>query len=98
MVVGLILFILGVLCCSYGYISLGGGQADVLVNDYHDIDVGSIGPLFALFAGVVCTLTGFLGMLTAKFRYAIRSKNKFIFPEELLAKFKKYLDLENSYG
>ena len=72
MVVGIILFILGVLCCSYGYISLGGGQADVLVNDYHDIDVGSIGPLFALFAGVVCTLTGILGMLTAKFRYATR--------------------------
>ena len=31
---------------------------------------------------------------SAKFRYAIRSKNKFAFPEELIVKFKKYLDLE----
>jgi 16S rRNA (cytosine1402-N4)-methyltransferase len=33
---------------------------------------------------------------SAKFRYAIRNKNKFIFPEEFLIKFKKYLDLESS--
>jgi 16S rRNA (cytosine1402-N4)-methyltransferase len=32
---------------------------------------------------------------SAKFRYAIRSKNKFIFPEDLQIKFKKYLDLED---
>ena len=31
---------------------------------------------------------------SAKFRYAIRSKNRFIFPDELITKFKKYLDLE----
>ena len=31
---------------------------------------------------------------SAKFRYAIRSKNKFTFPEDLQIKFKKYLDLE----
>lgn len=34
---------------------------------------------------------------SAKFRYAIRNDNKFIFPEELLIKFKKYLDLEKSH-
>ena len=33
---------------------------------------------------------------SAKFRYAIRNKNQFIFPEELLIKFKRYLDLEGS--
>jgi 16S rRNA (cytosine1402-N4)-methyltransferase len=33
---------------------------------------------------------------SAKFRYAIRNENKFIFPEELVNKFKKYLDLEIS--
>ena len=32
---------------------------------------------------------------SAKFRYAIRNKNKFIPPKELIVKFKKYLDLEN---
>ena len=31
---------------------------------------------------------------SAKLRYAIRSKNKFSHPDELLKKFKKYLDLE----
>ena len=31
---------------------------------------------------------------SAKLRYAIRSKNKFIYPNELTKKFKKYLDLE----
>lgn len=31
---------------------------------------------------------------SAKFRFAIRNKNKFIFPNELAAKFIKYLDLE----
>ena len=35
---------------------------------------------------------------SAKFRYAIRNKNKFIFPDELVVKFKKYLDLESSYA
>jgi 16S rRNA (cytosine1402-N4)-methyltransferase len=35
---------------------------------------------------------------SAKLRYAIRNDNKFIFPDELLAKFKKYLELENSYA
>ena len=33
---------------------------------------------------------------SAKLRYAIRSKNEFIYPNELVNKFKKYLDLENS--
>tara|TARA_X000001036_G_scaffold308986_1_gene287684 strand:- start:827 stop:1795 length:969 start_codon:yes stop_codon:yes gene_type:complete len=33
---------------------------------------------------------------SAKLRYAIRSENKFIFPTELIDKFKKYLDLESS--
>ena len=31
---------------------------------------------------------------SAKLRYVIRSKNKFVYPEELLKKFKKYLDVE----
>ena len=31
---------------------------------------------------------------SAKLRYAIRSKNKFYYPQELTEKFKKYLDLE----
>ena len=35
---------------------------------------------------------------SAKFRYAIRNKNKFIYPEELEIKFKKYLDLEGLYA
>ena len=32
---------------------------------------------------------------SAKLRYAIRNKNKFMYPEKLLNKFKKYLDLES---
>ena len=32
---------------------------------------------------------------SAKLRYAIRAKDKFIYPKELINKFKKYLDLEN---
>ncbi len=35
---------------------------------------------------------------SAKLRYATRSKNKFIYPEELVDKFKKYLDLEKLYA
>ena len=31
---------------------------------------------------------------SAKLRFAIRSKNKFEHPKELIKKFKKYLDLE----
>ncbi len=34
---------------------------------------------------------------SAKLRYATRSKNKFIYPNELINKFKKYLDLEESH-
>ncbi len=34
---------------------------------------------------------------SAKLRYAVRSKNKFIYPTGLLQKFKKYLDLESLY-
>ena len=34
---------------------------------------------------------------SAKLRYAIRSKNKFIYPNDLVNKFKKYLDLEKSH-
>ena len=34
---------------------------------------------------------------SAKLRYATRSKNKFIYPNELVNKFKKYLDLEESH-
>ena len=34
---------------------------------------------------------------SAKFRYAIRNKDKFFFPEEVTIKFRKYLDLESSY-
>ncbi len=32
---------------------------------------------------------------SAKFRYAIRNDNEFVFPEELTIKFRKYIDLEN---
>ena len=35
---------------------------------------------------------------SAKLRYAIRSTNQFIYPNELVNKFKKYLDLENSHA
>ena len=35
---------------------------------------------------------------SAKLRYAIRSKNEFIYPNELVNKFKKYLELENSHA
>ena len=34
---------------------------------------------------------------SAKLRYAIRNNNKFIYPNDLINKFKKYLDLENIY-
>ena len=34
---------------------------------------------------------------SAKLRYATRSKNKFIYPDELVNKFKKYLDLEGAH-
>jgi len=34
---------------------------------------------------------------SAKLRYATRNKNKFIYPNELVNKFKKYLDLESSH-
>ena len=34
---------------------------------------------------------------SAKLRYAIRSKNKFIYPNDLVNKFKRYLDLEKSH-
>jgi hypothetical protein len=70
LVVGFILFSMGIVCCSYGYISLGGGKSDILTNEYQDIDVGSIGSLFALLAGIVCTITGFMGILTARNRYS----------------------------
>ncbi len=32
---------------------------------------------------------------SAKFRYVVRNKNKFIFPNQLIVKFKRYLDLES---
>ena len=35
---------------------------------------------------------------SAKLRFAIRNENKFIYPSELIKKFKKYLDLENTYA
>ncbi len=35
---------------------------------------------------------------SAKLRYAIRSKSEFIYPDELINRFKKYLDLENLYA
>ena len=35
---------------------------------------------------------------SAKLRYATRSKSKFIYPNELRDKFKKYLNLENTYA
>ena len=35
---------------------------------------------------------------SAKLRYATRNTNKFIYPDELVNKFKKYLDLENSHA
>ena len=35
---------------------------------------------------------------SAKLRYAIRSKNKFTYPEEIKIKFKKYLDLESLHA
>ena len=34
---------------------------------------------------------------SAKLRYAIRSNNQFIFPEELISKFNKYLELEDTH-
>ena len=35
---------------------------------------------------------------SAKLRYAIRNKNKFIYPTELVNKFKIYLDLESTHA
>ena len=35
---------------------------------------------------------------SAKLRYAIRNKNNFIYPSELLKKFKKYLDTEDIHA
>ena len=34
---------------------------------------------------------------SAKLRYAVRSKNDFFYPTDLIKKFRKYLDLENNY-
>ena len=34
---------------------------------------------------------------SAKLRYAVRSKNDFFYPTDLIKKFQKYLDLENTY-
>ena len=34
---------------------------------------------------------------SAKLRYAVRSKNDFFYPTDLIKKFRKYLDLENTY-
>ena len=38
-----------------------------------------------------------LSSRSAKLRYAIRSKNNFFYPSDLIKKFQKYLDLENTY-
>ena len=35
---------------------------------------------------------------SAKLRYAIRNNNKFIYPDELTDKFKRYLDLESTHA
>ena len=35
---------------------------------------------------------------SAKLRYATRSKNKFFYPNELINKYKRYLDMEATYG
>jgi len=32
---------------------------------------------------------------SAKIRYDVRNKNKFIFPNKLIVKFKRYLELDN---
>ena len=34
---------------------------------------------------------------SAKLRYAVRNKNKFIYPKDLIHKFKNYLELESSH-
>ena len=34
---------------------------------------------------------------SAKLRYAIRSKNNFVYPNELYNQFKNYLELEDTY-
>ena len=39
-----------------------------------------------------------LSSRSAKLRYATRNKNKFIYPNKLIEKFKKYLDLESFYA
>ena len=35
---------------------------------------------------------------SAKLRYAIRSSNKFVYPNDLINNFKRYLDLESSHA
>ena len=42
-------------------------------------------------------ITKNLASRSAKLRYAVRSKNEFIYPVDLIHKFQRYLDLENSY-
>jgi hypothetical protein len=66
-----ILLIMGIVCCTYGYFSLGGGQAEVLANEYQDINVSSISSLFAMLAGIICITTGVMGILTAYYRFSI---------------------------
>ena len=39
-----------------------------------------------------------LASRSAKLRYATRNTNKFVYPVELINKFKKYLDLERSHA
>lgn len=65
MIVGGILLVLGLVICTYGYLTLGKGAEMFGENDYVDFNVGNIAQMIALAAGVLCMLTGILGILTA---------------------------------
>ena len=66
LILGALNFILGVVICTYGYMKLGEGKDLIKENDYAEVDVGSLGQLLALIAGILCVLTGILGILTSR--------------------------------
>jgi hypothetical protein len=68
LIVGVILLILGLVICTYGYLTLGKGAEMFAENEYVDFEVGNIAQMIALAAGILCMLTGVLGILTSKCR------------------------------
>jgi hypothetical protein len=63
---GVLLTVLGLIVCTYGYMKLGEGTDIIPDNEYVKVDVGSIAQILAVVAGVLSMLTGILGILTSR--------------------------------